>query len=56
MKDYTINIMETLEKQVTVKAESLEDAITQVKAAWKASEHILDSSNFTGVEFMEAEQ
>ncbi len=51
MKEYDVKITETLEKTVTVEAESREAAEEQVKAAYYNSEHILDSENFTGVDF-----
>ena len=51
MKEYDVKITETLEKTVTVQAESRDAAEEQVKAAYYNSEHILDSENFTGVEF-----
>ncbi len=53
VKAFTINIKETLEKQVKVEAESFEDAIQLVEAAWKSEEYVLDAKNFTGVEFTE---
>ena len=51
MKEYDVKITETLEKTVTVQAESSDDAEKMVKAAYLNSEHILDAENFTGVEF-----
>ena len=51
MKEYDVKITETLEKTVTVEAESRDAAEEQVKAAYYNSEHILDAENFTGVEF-----
>lgn len=51
MKEYDVKITETLEKTVTVEAESREAAEEQVKVAYYNSEHILDSENFTGVDF-----
>lgn len=51
MKEYDVKITETLEKTVSVEAESREAAEEQVKAAYYNSEYILDSENFTGVEF-----
>lgn len=51
MKEYDVKITETLEKTVTVQAESHEDAEALVKAAYLNSEHILDAENFAGVEF-----
>lgn len=51
MKEYDIKITETLEKTVTVKAESMETAQAKVEEEYYNSEHILDSENFTGVDF-----
>ena len=51
MKEYDIKITETLEKTVTVEAASREEAEEQVRQAYYDSEYILDSENFTGVEF-----
>ena len=51
MKEYDITITETLEKTVTVKAESMEAAQAKVEEEYYNSEHILDSENFTGVDF-----
>ena len=51
MKEYDIKIKETLEKTVTVEAASREKAEEQVRQAYYDSEYILDSENFTGVEF-----
>lgn len=51
MKEYDVKITETLEKTVTVEAESRDAAEEQVKAAYYNSEYILDAENFTGVEF-----
>ena len=51
MKEYDVKITETLEKTVTVQAESRDAAEEQVKDAYYNSEHILDAENFTGVQF-----
>ncbi len=51
MKEYDIKITETLEKTVTVKAESMEAAQAKVEEEYYNSEHILESENFTGVDF-----
>lgn len=51
MKEYDVKITETLEKTVTGEAASREEAEDAVKAAYYNSEYILDSENFTGVEF-----
>lgn len=51
MKEYDVKITETLEKTVTVQAESRDAAEEQVRTAYYNSEHILDAENFTGIEF-----
>ena len=51
MKEYDIKIIETLERTVTVKAESVDDAKAQVEEEWGKSLHVLDSEDFAGVEF-----
>lgn len=51
MKEYDVKITETLEKTVTVQAESRDAAEEQVKDAYYNSEYILDAENFTGVQF-----
>ena len=51
MKEYDVKITETLDKPVTVQAESRDAAEEQVKDADYNSEHILDAENFTGVQF-----
>ncbi len=57
MKEYDIKITETLEKTVTVEAAFREEAEEKVRQAYYDSEYILDSENFTGVDFgMKAER
>lgn len=51
MKEFDINIKETLEKTVSVIAESREDAEEAVRKAYFNSEYVLDAENFTGVNF-----
>lgn len=51
MKEFDIEIKETLEKIVTVEAESKEEAMEKVQEAYYNSEYILDSEDFTGVDF-----
>ena len=55
MKGYKIKITETLERIVTVEAETVDEAKAQVQEEWENSIHILDSEDFTGVEFESAE-
>lgn len=54
MKEYCINIRETLETQVTVEAENEEDAMREAERRWKDGEYILDADNFQGVDFWKA--
>jgi hypothetical protein len=50
MKQYEVEITETLQRVVKVKARTLDEAITQVKESYKHEEIILDSSDFVGVD------
>ena len=56
LKEYDIIITETLEKTVTVQAESRDAAEEQVRTAYFNSEYILDAENFTCVEFCTQEE
>lgn len=56
MKEFDISIKETLEMTVTVEAESREEAEEKVQQAYNNSEYILDSENFTGVDFSVQEE
>lgn len=51
MKEFDVNIRETLETQVTVEAESEADAMREVERRWKDGEYILDADKFQGVDF-----
>lgn len=51
MKEYDVTITETLEKTVTVEAASKAEAEEMVRQQYYNSEYILDSDNFTGVDF-----
>lgn len=51
MAKYNVIIIETLERVVEVEAESVEDAKYIVKKQWRRGEHVLDSGDFTDVEF-----
>lgn len=51
MKEFGINIRETLETQVTVKADNEENALREAERRWKDGEYILDADNFQGVDF-----
>ncbi len=51
MKEYEVVITETLQKTVTVEAESLADARKQANAAWINGDYVLDAEDFAGVTF-----
>ena len=51
MKEYDVEITETLQKTVTIEATSPEEAAKLVEAAYKDSEYILDAEHFVGVDF-----
>ena len=47
-KDFDIEIREELSRTVTVKAETLGDAINQVMDQYKRGEIVLDAEDFVG--------
>lgn len=51
MKEFEVKITETLEKTVTIAAESREEAQEMIRQAYFDGEHILDADNFTDVDF-----
>ena len=51
--EYEIEIEETLQKVVKVKANSLDEAIDIVEEKYRNREYVLDSENFKGVKFSE---
>ena len=51
LKTYEVTITETLQKTVTVEADSREEAERQVEENWNNSEYILDADSFVGVDF-----
>lgn len=53
MKEFLINIRETLERQVKVNAETAEEAIRVVEEQYRHQEHVLNAEDFTDVEFLE---
>ena len=55
MKEYCINITETLERQVCITAPTVYDALAIAKRGWVNGLHILDSDDFIGVDFAAAE-
>lgn len=52
-KVYQIEIEETLQKVVKIKADSLEDAISIARERYRKEEYILNEDNFMGAEFSE---
>lgn len=51
MKEFDITITENLEKTLTVEAANRQEAEEKIKRAYYDSEYVLDSENFTGVQF-----
>lgn len=51
MKEYEVTITETLQKTVSIEAESREDAERLIEDMWKDSEIILDSDDFYDVSY-----
>ena len=50
-QSYWKGATETLQKTVTVEADSREEAERQVEESWNNSEYILDADSFVGVDF-----
>lgn len=48
---YEVTITETLQRKVSVSAESAEEAEVKVTDRWNKSEIILDAANFVGVDY-----
>jgi len=51
MKTYKVTIKETLKTYVEIQATSCEEAEMLAKDGWKNEKYILDSNDFTGVDF-----
>lgn len=51
MKEFDVNITETLEKVVTIEAESKEEALKLAEEMWHNSDIILDADNFADVDY-----
>ena len=51
LREFDVEITETLQKTVTVEAADRDDAERIVEEQWKNSEYILDADNLTGVGF-----
>lgn len=51
MKEFEVEITETLQKTVTIHAKSRAEAEAIVEEKWNQGEFILDSENFMGANF-----
>ena len=51
MKEYDVTITETLEKVVTIEAESKDEALKLAEEMWKNADIILDAENFADVDY-----
>ena len=51
MNEHKVEIHETSSRIVSVNAENGDDAVDNVREAYKAGEHVLDSSDFQDVSF-----
>ena len=54
MKDFKIEIRETLAREISVKADSYEEALEKVKNDYFDEEIVLYGDDFSRVEFVEA--
>lgn len=53
VKEFRINIKETLEMQVTIEADTIEEALKIAEERWNDGCYIIDAGYFTGVDFSE---
>ena len=51
MKEFEVTITETLQKTVTVEADSKDDGLQIAEDMWNDSDIILDADNFVNVEY-----
>ena len=51
MKEFEVEITETLQKTVTIHAKSREEAEALAEKRWKNEELVLDADNFVDVDF-----
>ncbi len=56
MKEYEVTITETLQKTVSIEAESREEAERLIEDMWKDSEIILDSDDFYDVSYADGKE
>ena len=52
MKNYTVKIIETLQMEVEVEAETASAAKEMVEGEWKNGNYLLDSDHFKQVNFV----
>lgn len=50
MREYRVTVTETLSKSIIVKANSIEDAMNQVKCSYLQEDIVLDSSDHISTE------
>ena len=55
MSIFKVKIIETLESEVSIEADNLNDAIQEAEERWHNSVYILTSDNFADVTFKSAE-
>lgn len=51
MQKYTVEITETLQKQIEVKANSMEEALVKVKNKYRKGEEVLTEADYIDTEF-----
>lgn len=51
MADYQIEITETLQRVIKIKADSADDAVEKARALYKNERIVLDYSDYTDTEF-----
>lgn len=56
MKQYDVEITETLQRTITVKANSREEALAQVKEKIRDEEEVLDSNDYIDTEYTVTER
>jgi hypothetical protein len=49
--NYTVEITETLQRQITIEAGSPEEALELVRLSYDNSDYILDAEHFLGADF-----
>jgi len=51
LKEYEVEIIETLQKTITIEANSPEEAAMLVETGYKNEEYVLDADHFVDVDF-----